>query len=293
MDRQQEIQRLVSSRLGELLLLVREAGERVMSVYAKEFDVVLKSDHSPLTLADCHSHEILAKGLPGIVACPVLSEEGTAIPYADRAAWDTFWSIDPLDGTKEFVKRTGDFCVSVGLVMDSAPVFGVIYVPVLEQIYFGGRGFGSYCMDPAGRALIEGSDPERILLQSRRLDPQGFPDKAEWTLLGSVSHGGEIPRALMERLEAGGPFRVASIGSAIKFCRVAEGQADFYPRYGTTMEWDTSAGQAIVQGAGGDVVSTRTGESLRYNKETLENPDFYCVGARFLRVFPDMFGDLS
>lgn len=288
-----EILDLVSLRLRELLLLVRRAGQGVLSVYAHDFDVVLKSDLSPLTLADSLSHDLLFSALPAIVPCPVLSEEGTAIPYSDRASWEAFWSIDPLDGTKEFVRKSGDFCVCVGLVLRNEPIFGVIYIPVLNQIYFGGEHFGSYRMEGVDIAELERMDPETILASSDRLNSGDDPSGKRWLLLGSVSHGSDIPRDLLATLFEKAPFDSASIGSAIKFCRIAEGAADLYPRYGTTMEWDTSAGQAIVCGAGGGVVAAGTKVPLRYNKKSLENPDFYCYGGRFRKVFPELLETCS
>jgi 3'(2'), 5'-bisphosphate nucleotidase len=284
---------LVSQRLRELILLVREAGERVLSVYANEFDVVLKSDLSPLTLADSLSHEILFASLPGIVSCPVLSEEGAEIPYSERSAWPAFWSIDPLDGTKEFVRKSGDFCVSVGLVVGSTPIFGVIYIPVGNQIYFGGKGFGSYRIAKETIDSLENLDSKALLSSAIRLDTGDRNLRRHWVLLGSVSHGAEMPSELTKTLFEKERFDSYSIGSAIKFCRIAEGFADFYPRYGTTMEWDTSAGQAIVLGAGGAVVAIETGSPLKYNKRDLENPDFYCFGGRFRKRFPEIMGTAS
>jgi len=279
---------LVSHRLHDLLLLVREAGERVLGVYANDFDVVLKSDLSPLTLADSLSHEILFGSLPGIVPCPVLSEEGTEISYGERSLWECFWSIDPLDGTREFVRKSGDFCVSVGLVLGREPVFGVIYIPVHDQIYFGGKGFGSYRISKGIIDSLEDRDSKSLLLSADRLSSGGNFSGRPWVLLGSVSHGAEIPPELMRALYEKEDFDSFSIGSAIKFCRIAEGAADFYPRYGTTMEWDTSAGEAIVSGAGGGVVAIETGKPLLYNKRNLENPDFFCFGERFRGRFPEI-----
>lgn len=292
MDRVQILE-LVSDRLRELLLLVREAGERVLAVYANDFDVVLKSDLSPLTLADSLSHEILFGSLPGIVPCPVLSEEGAEIPYSERSSWDVFWSIDPLDGTKEFVRKSGDFCVSVGLVLGQGPIFGAIYIPVRGQIYFGGEGFGSYRIVKETISSMESLSSKELLSSADRLDSGDSRPERNWVLLGSVSHGSEMPPELVRALFEKEKFDSFSIGSAIKFCRIAEGSADFYPRYGTTMEWDTSAGQAIVCGAGGGVVEIGSKSPLIYNKSALENPDFYCYGNRFKDRFPEILAPLS
>ena len=278
----------LSADLGTLLRLLREAGKKVLSVYREDFRVVLKSDDSPLTLADSESHDLLAKTLPEILPVPVLSEEGMEIPFPERKSWNVFWSIDPLDGTREFVRRSGDFCISVALVADRVPVFGLIYIPVEDRIYFGGKGFGSYRL--AGSKIDEtpGKEREAVLSVCDRLKPEGEgaeKERRSWVLLGSASHHSEITPGLRVALSKKEHFQILSVGSAIKFCRVAEGQADFYPRYGTTMEWDTAAGQAIVEGVGGGVVEISTGRPLLYNKPELENPDFYCFGPRFRQRF--------
>lgn len=290
MDRASCITSLAAD-LGTLLRLLREAGKKVLSVYREDFRVVLKADDSPLTLADSESHDLLAKSLPEILPVPVLSEEGREIPFSERKSWRVFWSIDPLDGTREFVRRSGDFCISVALVADRIPIFGLIYIPVEDRIYFGGEGFGSYRL--AGTKIDErhGKEREAVLSFCDRLDPEGTGAEREprpWVLLGSASHHSEIPSGLKHALSKKEHFQNLSVGSAIKFCRIAEGQADFYPRYGTTMEWDSAAGQAIVEGVGGGVFDIPTGRPLLYNKPVLENPDFYCFGPRFRRRFPEI-----
>lgn len=287
MDRH-TILKSLSASLGDILGLVREAGERILDVYSKDFDVVLKSDLSPLTLADKRSHEILFERLPRYLNVPVLSEEGRTIEFAERASWTTFWSADPLDGTREFVKKSGDFCVSVGLVHEALPLFGVIYIPLEDRLYFGGRDFGAYALDGKDSASLGGLPAKTILLRSTALGTDREPSDREWVLIGSASHGSELPTTLLERLNKKHPFSTKSVGSAIKFCRIAEGSADFYPRAGTTMEWDTAAGQAIVEATGGGLISIVGRRPLGYNKEHLENPDFYCYGRRFAEEFPDL-----
>ena len=281
----------VSSNLATILRLLRDAGEAVLSVYRKDFKVVLKADASPLTLADSESHDLLSKSLSRILPVPVLSEEGREIPPAERASWKAFWSIDPLDGTREFVRRSGEFCISVALVLDRIPVFGLIDIPVEDQIYFGGEGFGSFRLEGAAVDGISGTMAESVLSVCERLPlamDGGVPSKEPWVLLGSVSHHTEMPAGLKEALSRKESFRTKSVGSAIKFCRIAEGSADFYPRYGTTMEWDTAAGQAIVCGVGGGVVDVASKRPLLYNKPDLENPDFFCFGPRFRKRFPEI-----
>lgn len=284
----------ISSNLGSLLRLLRDAGEAVLSVYREDFKVVLKPDASPLTLADSESHDLLSKSLPRILPVPVLSEEGREIPPSERASWRAFWSIDPLDGTREFVRRSGEFCVSVALVLDRVPVFGLIDIPVEDRIYFGGEGFGSFRLEGAKVDGIAGKGLETILSACEKLPLTmggGGPLNAPWTLLGSVSHHSEMPTRLKDALSKKESFRTTSVGSAIKFCRIAEGSADFYPRYGTTMEWDTAAGQAIVCGVGGGVVDAAHKRPLLYNKSDLENPDFFCFGPRFRKRFPEILMD--
>ncbi|MCL4485282.1 MAG: 3'(2'),5'-bisphosphate nucleotidase CysQ [Nitrospirae bacterium] len=291
MDRTSCIDSLTAD-LGTLLRLLREAGKKVLSVYREDFMVVLKPDDSPLTLADSESHDLLVTGLPEILPVPVLSEEGREIPSSERESWRAFWSIDPLDGTREFVRRSGEFCISVALVLGRIPIFGLIYIPVEDRIYFGGEGVGSYRLDGAKFDGILGKGGEEALSSCDRLDParDGWGARP-WVMLGSVSHHSEIPADLREALSMKETFHLHSVGSAIKFCRVAEGRADFYPRYGTTMEWDTAAGQAIVCGVGGGVVEAGTKRPLLYNKPALENPDFYCFGPRFRSRFPEIAGE--
>jgi 3'(2'), 5'-bisphosphate nucleotidase len=292
MDRR-EILDSISPRLQKLLLIVREAGKKVMGVYADDFNVVFKPDLSPLTLADGLSHETLFRSLPGIFPCPVLSEEGRAVPYKERSEWNSFWSIDPLDGTKEFVRKSGEFCISVALVVGKTPIFGIIYIPVCNQLYFGGEGFGSYRMEKPVIDSLEHQDSMSLLQISDLLNSRISLSNRGWILLRSVSHGLEIPPDIMNALHKKASFETLSVGSAIKFCRIAEGTADFYPRYGTTMEWDTSAGDAIVRGAGGGLITIGTGRPLNYNKLNLENPDFYCFSGRFQEDFPEILSQSS
>ncbi len=274
--------------LGDILVLVQEAGKKVLEVYAEKFEVFLKSDLSPLTLADQRSHETLFAGLPHILNVPVLSEEGRTIDFSERSSWKTFWSADPLDGTKEFVRRSGDFCVSVGLVHDHSPLFGVIYIPVEDKIYFGSRDLGSHMILGENARELSGLSASSILSHCQSLaSGKSSPDR-EWVLIGSVSHGSELHPGIDRRLREKHSFSIQSVGSAIKFCRIAEGSADFYPRAGTTMEWDTAGGQAIVEATGGGLIAIPSKHPLQYNKESLENPDFFCFGKRFAEEYPEL-----
>ncbi len=278
----------IARSLGNILVLVQEAGKRILDVYGQKFEVFLKSDLSPLTLADQRSHEVLFEGLPRILDVPVLSEEGRTIEFAERSSWQTFWSADPLDGTKEFVRKSGDFCVSIGLVHDRSPLFGVIYIPVENRVYFGSMDLGGHTLSGDLIPALSGLPAVDVLARSQRLESNRASAEKEWVLIGSVSHGGEISPEVLKKLRKKHPFSVKSVGSAIKFCRIAEGAADFYPRVGTTMEWDTAGGQAIVESAGGGLISATTGQPLTYNKESLENPDFLCFGGRFAQEYPEM-----
>jgi 3'(2'), 5'-bisphosphate nucleotidase len=252
---------LPSQLLPDVVALARRAGEAILEVYAGDFDVTHKGDDSPLTIADLRSHRIIAAGLAALTPdVPVISEEAATVPLAERAAWEWVWLVDPLDGTREFVSRNGEFTVNIALIHRHAPVLGVLHVPLSGTTWSAATGAG------ARRALRDGTTvPVRV-----RSRIEGPP-----RVVGSRSHRGGGLDALLARL---GPHAFQPLGSASKFGLVAEGAADLYPRLGPTSEWDTAAGQAIVEIAGGQVVG-RDGRPLRYNaRETLINPDFLCYG---------------
>ena len=241
--------------------LAREAGERIMAIYEGGFSVAEKADRTPMTEADMAAHRTIVEGLqrltPGL---PVLSEESAEIPFGERARWRTYWLVDPLDGTREFIKRNGEFTVNIALVRDHEPVLGVVHAPALGLTYWACRGGGAW--KQAG-----GEAPRRIHVRRAR------PGRA--VVAGSRSHSDERLAAYCERL---GPHELVSMGSALKSCLVAEGRADVYPRFGPTSEWDTAAAQCIVEEAGGRVVDA-AGRPLRYNtKPSLLNPDFLVYG---------------
>lgn len=247
--------------LKDIVELSREAGGEILKIYHSNFRVAEKDDHSPLTAADLVSHQRLLRGLESLAAVyPVLSEESAAVPYAERQAWETYWLIDPLDGTREFVKRNGEFTVNVALVHQGKPVLGVVHAPVLGASYFAAEGCGAF--------VQRGDDlPHEIAVRS--------PAPARITVVGSRSHWTPGLEAYLERL---GGYELRSMGSSLKFCLVAEGMADLYPRLGPTSEWDTAAAQCVVEEAGGAVVDL-DGEPLRYNgKESLLNPYFLVYG---------------
>jgi 3'(2'), 5'-bisphosphate nucleotidase len=241
--------------------LVRQAGAAILEVYAQDFDVVEKADRSPLTAADQAAHHILVDGLAALdSALPVLSEESTSIPWAERRQWSRYWLVDPLDGTREFVKRNGEFTVNVALIDGDAPVLGVVFAPALEYLVFAERGQG---------AFMRAANGQDIRLQTR------IPAEAPLRVAASRSH--LDPRTL-EVLTRIGEHERVGLGSSLKFCRVAEGRIDFYPRFGPTCEWDTAAAQCVLEEAGGAVIDTH-GQPLRYNqRDTLINPDFLAIG---------------
>ncbi len=248
--------------LDEVRALAAEAGRRILDVYERGFTVTHKDDRSPLTEADRAAHETIAAGLARLAPeIPLLSEESAAVDHAERARWTRFWLADPLDGTKEFIHRNGEFTVNIALVEDARPVLGVVYVPVLGLVYYACRGRGAYKQ--------RGNEPPRALA-ARRYEGQGRP-------IVVVSRSHASPR-LADFLAAIGEHDRISMGSAMKLCLVAEGAADVYPRLGPTMEWDTAAAHCVVEEAGGRVTDWQ-GRPLVYNKPDLHNPPFVVSGA--------------
>ncbi len=249
--------------LEPVRVLAAEASERILEIYGTAFGVTAKDDDSPLTAADLAAHHAIVTGLQHLTPdLPVLSEESASVLFAERARWRRYWLVDPLDGTKEFVQRNGQFTVNIALIDDHEPVLGVVRVPVTGLCYFAARGHGAF--------REESGQPQRPITV-RPLQP-GAPVR----VVGSKSHGGP---GLQKFVAALGAHELVTIGSSLKFCQVAEGTADVYPRLGPTSEWDTAAAQCVVEVAGGRVVSAETGESLRYNiRESLLNPYFIVYG---------------
>lgn len=244
--------------------IAREAAQKIMEVYGTDFEIRNKSDRSPLTMADMASHDVICSKLATLTPdIPVLSEEAAHIPYSVRKSWDQYWLVDPLDGTREFIKRNGEFTVNIALIRENYPVLGVIYAPVKEVCYFAAKNEGAY-KQATGAADI------RIKAKTSRA--------GSLVVAGSRSHGNERQQAFLRNL--GHNIKSIAIGSSLKFCLVADGTADIYARFGPTSEWDTAAGQCIVEEAGGRV--TDTGFSrLRYNaKDSLINPDFLVIADR-------------
>jgi 3'(2'), 5'-bisphosphate nucleotidase len=292
----------IVSCLFSALLAAGKAGEAIMEIYGSSFRVEFKDDRSPLTLADKSSHEIIAgrlrEGPAGCGELPVLSEEGREIPFEERSRWGYFWLVDPLDGTKEFIRRNGEFTVNIALIRRQAPVVGVIYVPVREIFYFAAEGIGARKMDSRSFNSLElqYGDPDRTLdavfrnsvslpLEAGEKQQPAKLRKPGLTVAGSRSHSTEAFQDFLDKMKRKyGEVEFVSAGSSLKFCLVAEGRADVYPRFGPTMEWDSAAGQCIVEQAGGRVVSMDDGLPLGYNKRDLRNAFFVCEG-KGVRVF--------
>ena len=245
-----------------------KGGHAIMEVYASDFSVEHKDDKSPLTLADKNCNEVIENHLKG-TDIPFLSEEGTKISYEDRKNWEYSWLVDPLDGTKEFVKRNGEFTVNIALIHNGNPIMGVIYVPVKEELYFSLEGLGSYKINQ--NSVIE--DLEALIALSDTL-PIDY-NRDNYVVVGSRSHmSPETETFFEEKKKEHGNVEVMAVGSSLKLCMVAEGKADAYPRYAPTMEWDTGAGHAIAKFAGFSVKQYNSSEDVVYNKEDLLNPWF-------------------
>ena len=254
---------MTSIDLDKIADAARAAGEEILDVYARDFEVETKADDSPLTEADQRGNAVIMEALathyPDV---PVISEENKEVPYADRAGWDEFWLVDPLDGTKEFVKKNGEFTVNIALVRNGAPAAGVVYRPVDGTLYSAESGAGAFKTEA-------GASAEKIF------NDRHYTTEDEVIVVASRSHLTPETEAFVEELRGQGKkVEFLSAGSSLKLCLVAEGAATVYPRFGPTMEWDTGAAHAVVIEAGKKVIDHGTGEALRYNKESLLNPWF-------------------
>lgn len=249
--------------LDSLKQIAVDAGKAILTIYDTDFSVMEKEDKSPLTEADLAAHKVIVAGLSELTPdIPVLSEESSSIPFETRQSWNTYWLVDPLDGTKEFVKRNGEFTVNIALIENGTPTLGVIYVPVKDTLYFASPENGAFKQQG-------NDDAVSIKANSELLSPV--------QVAGSRSHAGDSLKLFLEKL---GEHEMVSMGSSLKFCLVAEGIADVYPRLGLTSEWDTGAAQAIVTAAGGQV-TTLDMQPLMYNtKDSLLNPFFMVIGAQ-------------
>ena len=247
----------MQQHLDAVITIAKAAGEAILAVYHDDFSVTEKADQSPLTEADLAAHRLIVRRLHALTPdIPVLSEESAKVSFNTRQTWTRYWLVDPLDGTKEFVKRNGEFTVNIALIDDHVPVLGVVHVPVLGVTYYGAQELGAFKAE-------DGRDGRRLHPPKQRRNPL--------QVAGSRSHGGEALRTFLQQV---GDHNLISMGSSLKLCLVAEGLADIYPRLGPTSEWDTAAAQAIVEAAGAQVTDT-TLQPLRYNtKDSLLNPHF-------------------
>lgn len=257
----------LSQLLDAVLPLSRDAGEKILKIYETKFSVETKDDDSPLTAADMAAHHCLVKGLEALTpAYPIISEESATLPFSERSQWQTYWLIDPLDGTREFVKRNGEFTVNVALIHKHTSVLGVVYVPVTKQCYYAAEGLGAFKLEDASQLEDRTS---HLPIQTRT----PAPEKA--MVAGSRSHPSKELAAYLEKLN---DYDIMSVGSSLKFCLVAEGKADIYPRLGPTSEWDTGAAQCVLEQAGGQVTDLN-GKTLAYNtKDNILNPSFLASG---------------
>lgn len=252
-----------------------EAGNEILKIYddpASDFGIERKADNSPLTVADKKAHETIVSFL-NTTPYPILSEEGRAIPYAERKDWNTLWIVDPLDGTKEFIKKNGEFTVNIALVTAGIPVMGVIYVPVKHTLYFAADSLGAFRLENVDGSC-ENLTIEELTGRSERL-PVARDGRGEYIVVASRSHLSAETAAYIEQMkERCDTVRLISTGSSIKICLVAEGSADVYPRFAPTMEWDTAAGHAIARAAGMEIYQADKEIPVVYNKENLLNPWF-------------------
>ncbi|MCD0490537.1 3'(2'),5'-bisphosphate nucleotidase CysQ [Pedobacter sp. MC2016-14] len=251
---------MIQIDIKEIVKIAVQAGEAILKVYnaPAPVAVMVKEDNSPLTLADELSHGVIMEGLTRLYPdIPVLSEEGSQIDYEIRKNWTRYWCVDPLDGTKEFIKRNGEFTVNIALMENNKPVLGVIYAPVLNDIYYGSVAGGSWMQVPGQEAVQIKADV----------------DATEWLAIGSRSHADEEEENVLKAFPVTGKL---SIGSSLKFCLIASGKAHIYYRKGPTMEWDTAAGHAIALGSGAIMLNAEQQEFI-YNKPSLLNPGFFCM----------------
>ena len=252
--------------LDQVLEIAILAGQKILDVYENDFDVDYKGDGSPLTIADQRAHTLIQEKLETLAPeIPVLSEESKPEVFEQRQNWDRFWLVDPLDGTKEFVKRNGEFTVNIALIENNRPVLGVVHTPVKSTSHFAAEGVGAFKLDAQG---------ERTAIRVREAV------KGQVTMVASRSHSGEEVDRYREAVEQDfGPVQIASMGSSLKLCLVAEGVADIYPRLGLTSEWDTGAAHCVLNVAGGSVIDL-AGKPLVYNKPDILNPWFLACGGK-------------
>jgi len=246
-----------------------EAGKEILKIYASDIKVETKGDDSPLTQADKNANDVINSYLKK-TPIPIISEENKQLDFSERKDWKQCWIVDPLDGTKEFIKRNGEFTVNIALVENGIPLLGVIYVPVTKDLYF-----TSEDASKAFKITLEDEEEsvDFILKNASEIQPETKTPSVV-KIVGSRSHLNDDTKNFISEIEKDNSVEIVSKGSSLKFCLVAEGKANLYPRYAPTMEWDTAAGQAICQAAGVKVINNETQKPLQYNKENLLNPYF-------------------
>ena len=251
------------------------AGGAIMEIYKRDFEVEFKADESPLTEADKAAHHIIIDALEDL-GLPILSEESKMIDYEERKGWTKYWLVDPLDGTKEFVKKNGEFTVNIALIEAGRPIMGVVYAPVLKTLYVGVVGEGAFSVihDDLVQCLEQWDGGVSNLEKLGKSLPCSSSEEGVIKVVASRSHCNDETKVFIADLEKDGRVELVSSGSSLKLCLVAEGTADVYPRIAPTMEWDTAAAQAVVEASGATVVQYGTDEPLTYNKENLLNPYF-------------------
>ena len=243
-----------SDLIEQLIEISKEAGEAILKVYNADFDYQIKEDLSPLTKADILSHKIICERLKVLTPdIPILSEENSDIPFNIKSLWKQYWLVDPLDGTKEFINRNGEFTVNIALINNNEPVFGVIYIPTHNRLFWGSRNHGSYEINnDIGEKKIHVSDKDLKKIVCSR------------------SHSNPEFNNFLDKLDT---YKTMKIGSSLKFCLIANGEIDIYPRLGPTSEWDIAAGEAILRSAGGCIIDLE-GKNIIYNKKNIINPSF-------------------
>ena len=252
--------------LNTAIIAALEASKAILDIYhSGAFDIEIKGDNSPLTKADTASHDVIMTYLEA-TDIPVLSEEGRNIPYKERKDWKQLWIVDPIDGTKEFIKRNGEFTVNIALIENNRPLMGVIFVPVTGELYFSSKELGAYKVD----VNLKDYDVESLIAKANKLPLQR--EDNTFIIVASRSHMSTETEGYIEKMrDIHGEVKLISKGSSLKLCMVAQGTANCYPRFAPTMEWDTAAGQAICEHAGFEVLDWDTKKNMLYNREELLN----------------------
>ena len=252
-------------QIDSLIEISKEAGEAIMNIYSTNYDYAIKKDDSPITIADTTSNDIISDSLRSLTPnIPILSEENSDIPYEERYSWETYWLVDPLDGTKEFINQNKDFTVNIALIEKNLPILGVIYAPALSLLYFAEKDLGSYKL-MTNKKIIS-------LKGSKKLNSNKKNYSDTIKIIGSRSHPSkELDTWLKKNFKN---YEIIKRGSSIKFCEIAEGKADIYPRFGSTSEWDIAAGQVILEQSGGSLKDFNNQKILYNYKESVINPPF-------------------